>query len=225
MRREAAIATCDLAAPLMTPAETASNGAEAVPMPRRQKTISPSEAVVHLMKGNLGPGVLALPLQFVRVGAPLGLAVLAVVGMQGVYCMWLIVVTQHAVQRQGRGSEIAGRRGSDPLSFEDLGQVSKRDSGEKRCFVPGADRETRDLSFVFCPLAPPSARLWARRPSAGAGVRARPPARHLLRVSLARRREPGRRFGTTALGGTTPGTPFPFISAAPHTPGREMWGV
>ena len=105
--------------------------ANATPV-RRQKTISPSEAVVHLMKGNLGPGVLALPLQFVRVGASVGLAVLTVVGIQGVYCMWLIVVTQHAVHRQGRGAELSGRANpNDPLSFEDLGQLAFGRAGRR----------------------------------------------------------------------------------------------
>jgi hypothetical protein len=100
---------------------------------RRPRTISPAEAVIHLMKGNLGPGVLALPLQFVRVGAPIGLAVLAIVGMQGVYCMWLIVATQHAVHKQGRAAELPDRRNSpaEPLSFEDLGQLAFGRSGRR----------------------------------------------------------------------------------------------
>lgn len=90
------------------------------------------------MKGNLGPGVLALPLQFVRVGAPVGLAVLAVVGVQGVYCMWLIVATQHAVRRQGRAAELPHRRNSpdEPLSFEDLGQLAFGRAGRR--LVQGA---------------------------------------------------------------------------------------
>jgi hypothetical protein len=100
---------------------------------RRPRSISAAEAVIHLMKGNLGPGVLALPLQFVRVGVPVGLAVLAVVGVQGVYCMWLIVDTQHAVRRQGRAAELPSRRGTpdEPLSFEDLGQLAFGRAGRR----------------------------------------------------------------------------------------------
>eukprot|EP00967_Tisochrysis_lutea_P075576 scaffold101874_cov35-Tisochrysis_lutea.AAC.1 len=131
----------DLAAPLiMAPASESADLSSQVhevepptPALRRQKTISPGEAVVHLMKGNLGPGVLALPLQFVRVGAPLGLAVLAVVGVQGVYCMWLIVVTQHAVHRQSCPTELPNGQGNSgsPLSFEDLGQLAFGQPGRR----------------------------------------------------------------------------------------------
>ena len=109
---------------------------DASPARHAGRNITPAEAVVHLMKGNLGPGVLALPLQFVRVGPSIGLCILAVVGVQGVYCMWLIVATQHAAHFRGRASGARRVPSTKALSFEDLGWLAFGTPG--RCVVQAA---------------------------------------------------------------------------------------
>uniref|UniRef100_A0A0G4HD08 Amino acid transporter transmembrane domain-containing protein n=1 Tax=Chromera velia CCMP2878 TaxID=1169474 RepID=A0A0G4HD08_9ALVE len=57
------------------------------------------EAALHLIKGNLGPGLIAMPLQFAIVGPGVGLCVLALVALQGLFCMWLLVKTQQRAMK------------------------------------------------------------------------------------------------------------------------------
>ena len=67
------------------------------------------EAVLHLVKGNLGPGLFAMPLQFALVGPFVGLITLSVVSMQGLYCMWLLVHTQQRANRTALSDEYAAQ--------------------------------------------------------------------------------------------------------------------
>ena len=99
------------------------------------------EAAIHLIKGNLGPGLFAMPLQFATVGPFVGLFCLATVATQGLYCMWLLVHTQ----QRANGMEAARRlriqrpvtptvvghaaaspqpRVTRPLTFEELGRLA-----------------------------------------------------------------------------------------------------
>ncbi|EOD26005.1 hypothetical protein EMIHUDRAFT_237285 [Emiliania huxleyi CCMP1516] len=131
---------------------------DASPARHAGRNITPAEAVVHLMKGNLGPGVLALPLQFVRVGPSIGLCILAVVGVQGVYCMWLIVATQHAAHFRGRASGTRRVPSTKALSFEDLGWLAFGTPG--RCVVQAAAVTLAYLACAALSLLPSLADLW-----------------------------------------------------------------
>lgn len=48
------------------------------------------ESLVILIRGNLGPGCLNLPYAFARTGWALGIGLMVVVSVQGMYCMWLL---------------------------------------------------------------------------------------------------------------------------------------
>eukprot|EP00751_Fragilariopsis_kerguelensis_P044907 CAMPEP_0170996478 /NCGR_PEP_ID=MMETSP0736-20130129/12259_1 /TAXON_ID=186038 /ORGANISM="Fragilariopsis kerguelensis, Strain L26-C5" /LENGTH=324 /DNA_ID=CAMNT_0011422927 /DNA_START=406 /DNA_END=1377 /DNA_ORIENTATION=- len=54
-------------------------------------TISQFDAMMHLMKGNLGPGCLNLPHAFAVSGWLLGMVLFLVVALQGIYSMLLLV--------------------------------------------------------------------------------------------------------------------------------------
>lgn len=100
------------------------------------------EAALHLVKGNLGPGLFAMPLQFVIVGPLTGAVTLAVVAVQGLYCMWLLVHTQRRAsscrhrwiglqapqtpQTPGPSQVV---RFSGPLTFEELGRLAFGSAG------------------------------------------------------------------------------------------------
>lgn len=86
-----------------------------------QRAITVAEAFLHLAKGNLGPGVLALPMQFAIVGPVNGVIVLSFVAVQGVYTMWLL---SEAQQRAAALEESRAIAGSTSLTFEDLGQLA-----------------------------------------------------------------------------------------------------
>ena len=65
------------------------------------------EAAIHLIKGNLGPGLFAMPLQFATVGPFVGLFCLATVATQGLYCMWLLCLLYTSPSpRDQRGSRM-----------------------------------------------------------------------------------------------------------------------
>lgn len=59
------------------------------------------DAYFALVKGNLGPGVLALPYVFAQAGWVAGLPVLLVVVAQGVYAMLVLAQCKHALARPG----------------------------------------------------------------------------------------------------------------------------
>lgn len=73
------------------------------------------EAFLHIMKGNVGPGMLALPVHFAKVGTVPGMTVMAVVASQGVYGMRILVSVQQQV------ADTTNRQ-AQSLSFEDLGE-------------------------------------------------------------------------------------------------------
>lgn len=106
-----------------------------------------AEAVLHLVKGNLGPGLFSLPLQFAIAGTLVGLSTLAVVAAQGLYCMWLLVHTQQQAEscrawwlhEQGPPTPVVKSsprspfglpsppprpRFSGPLTFDELGRLA-----------------------------------------------------------------------------------------------------
>ena len=91
---------------------------------RAPRTISTAEAALHLMKGNLGPGVLALPAQFAIVGPKWGVGILLVVAVQGVYCMWLLSVTQKRASECVAADRAQLVAGTVFLTFDDLGQLA-----------------------------------------------------------------------------------------------------
>lgn len=95
---------------------------EPVESPPAARTIGKVEAFIHLWKGNLGPGLLALPRAYASVGvAPWALICLAFVTAQGVGSMWLLtIVQQHARSCIPAG----GLPTSGRLTFEDLGTLA-----------------------------------------------------------------------------------------------------
>lgn len=85
--------------------------------PAEKRTLGIWGAVLHLFKGNIGPGVLALPFHFVRIGPLGGLLVTVVVAVQGIFTMLLLL------QAQQTAALLSGRVG-EPLSFEEVGTVA-----------------------------------------------------------------------------------------------------
>ena len=94
------------------------------PEPSTARPLRPAEVVVHLLKANIGPGVLALPMHFAALGPAAGCATLAAVASQGIFGMWLLVRTQQQQQRRQQLSEHATGCEQRLLSFADLGELA-----------------------------------------------------------------------------------------------------
>ena len=62
--------------------------------------ITSTEAIVHLVKANLGPGALNLPHAFTQTGWALGGCLMLFVGIQGVYCMWLLAYCKQLIAQK-----------------------------------------------------------------------------------------------------------------------------
>ena len=101
-------------------------------LPERQSSRTPNlgtwGTVVHLFKGNIGPGILALPLHFSQVGPMAGLFVTVAVVLQGIYGMVLLLRVQRAATGLAHDGAFAadrlqGTTLSFPLAFEDVGMV------------------------------------------------------------------------------------------------------
>ena len=56
-----------------------------------KKQLTPVDAIIHLVKGNLGPGCLNLPHAFALVGWALGSGLFVLVALQGIYSMRLLL--------------------------------------------------------------------------------------------------------------------------------------
>lgn len=82
-----------------------------------KRRLTPKQVTIHLLKANIGPGVLALPLHFAAVGSSVGCAALAVVAAQGIWGSWLLVSMQRRVESL---RTCPARR----LDFEDLGEIA-----------------------------------------------------------------------------------------------------
>jgi hypothetical protein len=57
---------------------------------QQQQELTPFQATIHLLKGNLGPGVLNLPHAFSKINTSVSLLLFVVVALQGVYSMVLL---------------------------------------------------------------------------------------------------------------------------------------
>ena len=91
--------------------------------PSTARPLRPAEVVVHLLKANIGPGVLALPMHFAALGPAAGCATLAAVASQGIFGMWLLVRTQQQQQRRQQRAHATGCE-QRLLSFADLGELA-----------------------------------------------------------------------------------------------------
>ena len=61
------------------------------------KRLSPLDAAIHLVKGNLGPGCLNLPHAFALSGWALGSGLFLLIALQGIYSMWLLVYCKNVL--------------------------------------------------------------------------------------------------------------------------------
>ena len=76
---------------------------EATGLPKEKKAselISANVALVHLMKGNIGIGVLSMPSALVNAGLAVGTAGLAVVAVITIHCMHLLVNATHVLTQR-----------------------------------------------------------------------------------------------------------------------------
>ena len=86
-------------------------------MPPPERPLTRAEAVLHIVKGNVGPGCLVLPYFFVQVGPLVGLVVLILVSLQAAYGMRLLVIVKSSLQSRMQPPP------SRPLSFDIVGQM------------------------------------------------------------------------------------------------------
>ena len=82
----------------------------------KSRPLTTREAYLHLFKGNVGPGLLALPLSFAAATPALGLLVTLIVVLQGAYGQWLLVRVERSVSST---RDRAGRR----LGIEEVGEA------------------------------------------------------------------------------------------------------
>ena len=83
--------------------ETNNVAEEANGLPKEKKAselISANVALLHLMKGNIGIGVLSMPSALVNAGLAVGTAGLAVVAVITIHCMHLLVNATHVLTQR-----------------------------------------------------------------------------------------------------------------------------
>ena len=66
------------------------------------KRLSPIDATIHLVKGNLGPGCLNLPHAFALSGWALGSGLFVLIALQGIYSMCLLVYCKSLMETSSR---------------------------------------------------------------------------------------------------------------------------
>lgn len=66
------------------------------------KRLSPLDATIHLVKGNLGPGCLNLPHAFALSGWALGSGLFVLIALQGIYSMSLLVYCKNLMETSSR---------------------------------------------------------------------------------------------------------------------------
>jgi len=89
--------------------------------PRGQGGISLLTAGIHKVRGNLGPGALALPAAFAKVGPVVGLVGLAVVCLPGIYGFITLVRLKRELNAAG-----AGVKTFEDLAFRSFGLLGRR---------------------------------------------------------------------------------------------------
>jgi len=82
---------------LSSPAKQASSSS-----PRDSDLLSNWQAAMHILKGNIGTGILGLPIAVKHAGVIIGPAVLAVIAVISVHCMHLVVSASHALCLRNR---------------------------------------------------------------------------------------------------------------------------
>lgn len=70
------------------------------------KQLSPLDATIHLVKGNLGPGCLNLPHAFSLIGWALGSGLFVLIALQGIYSMCLLLYCKNLLQERHNDSSI-----------------------------------------------------------------------------------------------------------------------
>lgn len=105
------------------PAPPAVGSTAAAAVPR----LSPAAAIITLVKGNLGPGVLNLPRAFAVTGYATGSVLFVVVALQGIHSMWLLVYCKNLLRRRHRHGDRHPRGGDGHgtvLTFMDVAEAA-----------------------------------------------------------------------------------------------------
>jgi amino acid permease len=89
--------------------------------PTAASSLTAFQAMIHLVKGNLGPGCLNLPHAFARTGWGLSVGLFGLVAAQGIYSMYLLVYCKRALNNSGQPSK----------SFMDVSQASLGSAGRR----------------------------------------------------------------------------------------------
>ncbi|KAL4704583.1 hypothetical protein ACJJTC_017838 [Scirpophaga incertulas] len=75
-----------------------------------EKPTSYSETMIHLLKGSVGAGILAMPDAVSRLGVPAGMIGVALIGLIATYCIHLLILAQYEVCRRKRRGYMAYAR-------------------------------------------------------------------------------------------------------------------
>lgn len=89
--------------------------------PAAASSLTAFQAMIHLVKGNLGPGCLNLPHAFAQTGWGLSVGLFGLVAAQGIYSMYLLVYCKRALNNSGKPS----------MSFMDVSQASLGTTGSR----------------------------------------------------------------------------------------------
>lgn len=90
------------------------------------KRLSPLDATIHLVKGNLGPGCLNLPHAFALAGWALGSGLFVFIAGQGIYSMWLLLYCKKLLLESHRGNDPDHH---PPKTFMDVARASLGSAG------------------------------------------------------------------------------------------------
>ncbi|XP_076447032.1 proton-coupled amino acid transporter 2-like [Babylonia areolata] len=94
-----------------------------------EETTNDLQCLMHILKGNIGTGVLAMPVAISHAGLWMGLAGILFLGLVATHCMHLLV----------KSSKILSKRsiGSDKLSYADVMEMALKTSPTRlRCLAP-----------------------------------------------------------------------------------------
>lgn len=92
------------------------------------KRLTPLDAAIHLVKGNLGPGCLNLPHAFALSGWALGSGLFVLIALQGIYSMTLLVYCKNLLMASG-SSSLPIRPHHHHLTFMDVAEATLGPTG------------------------------------------------------------------------------------------------
>jgi len=117
---------------------------------------SNSETMLHLLKGSLGTGILAMPKAFYNAGYIVGVIATIIIGLLCIYCMRILVRSEYELCKRKRVPSMTYPATAESALLEgpkSLRRFSKISMWVRFVFLRNKMYEKLYLLFVFCVLS------------------------------------------------------------------------